>query len=118
MRAGRAYFVYRCYDAEGKCVYIGCTSNLQRRMSEHRTQRSGADLAVRIKVSGPYLRTTALELEKRFMDAEQPAWGLTPKRQLLIARGQMERSELYPPHRHLDITSAASGCNDKMGLTA
>lgn len=113
----RNHFVYRCYDADDRCVYVGCTKNLKRRMSEHRTQRTGASLAVRIKVSGPYTRAVALELEKQFMESEDPLWGLTPKRQLAVASGQLDMMSIYPP-RSMPTTSAASSDNSKRERSA
>lgn len=34
------HVVYRCFDVDGRLLYVGCTSNLERRLTKHRTQPS------------------------------------------------------------------------------
>ena len=65
------HFVYWLLNADGDCIYVGSTLNLERRWQEH-YRRLGEEIAVR-RAAGPYTRKAALELELH----EQKA--LTPK---------------------------------------
>ena len=35
MIAGRTHFVYRCFDANDKALYVGCTVDVRQRMYRH-----------------------------------------------------------------------------------
>lgn len=47
------HYLYRCYDADGALLYIGCTGDLKARMWKHE------------HVSGPALNTPAAGLHAR-----------------------------------------------------
>lgn len=42
------HFVYHCYDADGVLLYVGCTSNLKRRVAQHQHATPRAALASRV----------------------------------------------------------------------
>lgn len=73
------HFVYRCYDADGDLLYIGCTSNVSKRMAAHR-RGSGAVASrwlsvfmARHQVEGPFRgRDAGREAERRAIQDEQP----------------------------------------------
>lgn len=76
----RAHYVYRCYDAEGQLLYIGCTSNLTSRIAAHRrgdgTSKASRWLAVTMAsftTEGPYRgREVGREAERAAIQSEQP----------------------------------------------
>lgn len=76
------HFVYRCYDAAGRLLYIGCTSNVARRMSDHRSSPNKASRWLRVSmasftVEGPFpSRTAGLAAEASAIQAEQPLFNL------------------------------------------
>lgn len=75
------HYLYRCYDADGLLLYIGCTSNVSRRIAAH---RSGAGQAVasrwlssafmvRHEVVGPFAgREAGRDAERLAIHLEQP----------------------------------------------
>lgn len=72
------HFLYRCYDADGILLYIGCTNNVKRRLAAHRTGSAKASrwLAARIashEVEGPLPgRDAARDAERNAIRNEQP----------------------------------------------
>lgn len=74
------HYLYRCYDADGLLLYIGCTGNPRRRMEHHRAGRrtqASKLLALfmdRCEIDGdPHLdRDAALRAEWSAIHAEQP----------------------------------------------
>lgn len=104
------HFVYRCYDADGDLIYIGCTANVTKRIASHRRGDKAASrwLAVfmdRYEVEGPYPdRDAGRQAECEAIQAEQPlfnyqqrsglnmaAWMTRlPIAQYLVERGYIE----------------------------
>jgi predicted GIY-YIG superfamily endonuclease len=41
--------LYRCYDADDRLLYVGITSNLERRMQDHRQRRGWTNSMVRLE---------------------------------------------------------------------
>lgn len=79
--AGRRFFVYRIFDADGQLLYVGCTNRLSKRWSEHKQARPGmVAAAARCRIQGPYTRDEARELEKHALRTEEPLLGWTPTR--------------------------------------
>ena len=75
----RDHFVYRVYDAAGELLYVGCTKRLDKRWTEHRTERPGMVAAMaRIQLQGPYGRDRAREIERQAIRTEEPLLGWTP----------------------------------------
>jgi predicted GIY-YIG superfamily endonuclease len=80
MSDDRPHYVYRCYDADGDLIYIGCTSNVTRRIATHRRGGKAASrwLAVcmdRYEVSGPHAgKAAGLKAEAEAIALEQPVF--------------------------------------------
>ena len=73
-----AHYLYRCFDADGDLIYIGCTSNVKRRLSAHRASRALASrwlsaFMARHEIEGPFPdRAAGLAAERRAIQSEQP----------------------------------------------
>lgn len=79
IRRDRAHWVYRCYDATGRLIYVGSTHNLFGRLDQH---RSGAWWAPQVaKVTGAVYpdRTTARRAESKAIASELPRWNVLGK---------------------------------------
>lgn len=70
----RTHWVYRTYDIDGVCLYIGCTKNLEQRATGHRHGSPWYDLMTRCVAAGPYEQATALRIETEQIDAIQPTY--------------------------------------------
>lgn len=68
-------FVYRCYDADGELLYLGISSNVGRRMGEHRT-KPWHRFCARLEVSEPMSARDALRLEYRLVRRMQPIFNV------------------------------------------
>lgn len=55
------HFVYWLLNADGDCIYVGSTFNLERRWQEH-YRRLGDEIATR-RAAGPFTRKAALAME-------------------------------------------------------
>lgn len=68
--------VYHLYNQHGRVLYIGCTTNLPRRLAEHRRNlRMGYRIA-RVAVSDPMPKREALAVERAAIEAEQPEFNI------------------------------------------
>lgn len=87
--------VYRAYAADGSLLYIGQSSNPDRRIATHRSSSPWASLAVRWDVTDPMPRDTALDEEAVAIYLEQPRHNVANKRQLdgVYARWQRDITE-------------------------
>lgn len=77
------HYLYRCFDEDGRLLYIGCTSNVEKRMSVHRSnrrQKASRWLRVcmdRYEVDGPFLSLEAARgAERDAIAAERPLFNL------------------------------------------
>lgn len=71
--ARREHYVYWVYDASDVLLYIGCSMNLRRRWSEHRSDhREWINFAARFRVQGPYNYETARRMERDAIDSYEP----------------------------------------------
>lgn len=83
------HFLYRCYDADGDLIYIGCTSNVKRRMVHHRRGIGGSRASkwlsacmVRHEVNGPFQgRNAAREFERQAIAIECPIFNTQERRE-------------------------------------
>lgn len=74
------HFVYRCYDADGLLLYIGCTSNVARRVAAHRRASGGSKASrwlrvtmTRYEIEGPFRgRDAGRDAERDAIQAERP----------------------------------------------
>lgn len=60
---GRPHYIYRHYDATGRLLYVGCTSNPDKRPYV-RAGRSWMGDSAKVVVDGPYEWVEALEIEE------------------------------------------------------
>jgi len=66
------FYVYRCYDAEDRLIYVGQSGNVDQRIKIHRRGPVGVSM-VRHDVTGPYpTREAALTAEARVIASEKP----------------------------------------------
>lgn len=72
MRPGR-HFVYRCIDARGDIVYVGCTHDVEQRMAQHRPNNIG-QATVRLKVTVHPDHRTALDVERAEIRRFEPKY--------------------------------------------
>lgn len=77
------HYLYRCYDAAGLLVYIGCSSDPHRRMEHHRAGRNKTSrliqkYAVRVEVDADayHCREAAYDAEAVAIHAEQPLFNV------------------------------------------
>ena len=108
----RPHYLYRCYDADGLLLYIGCTSNVRRRMGAHRRgdgkSKASAWLSacmVRHEVSGPLAglelaraaETAAIRAESPLFNAHGYGGGTwlldRPIAHYLMEQGHLELAE-------------------------
>jgi hypothetical protein len=67
------HFVYRCYDASGRLLYVGCSINPDDRLKEHRYFRSWwADRIARITLESFPDQAAGQAAEKTAIQTEHP----------------------------------------------
>lgn len=71
-----AHYLYRVYAANSDLIYIGCTSNLHRRLAHHRTQSWWAYQAERVVAKVYPDKRSARSAEADAIRGEQPRWNL------------------------------------------
>lgn len=65
------HFVYRAFDSYGLLLYIGCTLDVVKRMSQHRSQSQWHRYAETIAIAGPYdTKSEARRIEREAIDTE------------------------------------------------
>ena len=76
--ADEPHYVYRCYDDSGRLLYIGATSNLDRRAQGHRQKTKWFYEMATCKVTGPFVgvgaRSRAFDFETRQIVALAPLY--------------------------------------------
>jgi predicted GIY-YIG superfamily endonuclease/DNA-binding XRE family transcriptional regulator len=75
--ADREHWVYRCYDADGQLLYIGCTSNVAARFNGHRSADSPASRTLMQRMTRYSAevypdRAAGLAAEREAIIAEKP----------------------------------------------
>jgi hypothetical protein len=69
----RGHWVYFIYDArDDTLLYIGCTNNVRRRISEHHATSAYRREDVRYEIEGPYMSYRALRTEARYIAELRP----------------------------------------------
>ncbi len=67
------HYVYRCFDAKDRLLYVGCTYNPPARMRQHRAEkRAWVDKVVRTRLTVWPDRRKALDMERRAIETEGP----------------------------------------------
>lgn len=72
----RAHFVYRCYDAQGLLLYVGCTVDLATRRIGHTRQSWWFPQVDSYRVIAFSNRRRALAAEARAIATERPLWNV------------------------------------------
>lgn len=70
----RDHFVYRCFDSQGRLLYVGCTKNLARRHNEHSMVNGSSwwPQVVSTKLVGPLTYRSGRDLERLIINTEFP----------------------------------------------
>lgn len=71
-RADLPHIVYRAFDADGRLLYIGCTSNLHLRMRSHSSQSGWFSAMARLEIEEHVNRLRAEQAERRAIATEEP----------------------------------------------
>jgi predicted GIY-YIG superfamily endonuclease len=105
------HFVYRCFDAHDRLLYIGCTSNVRKRIAEHRRGERAASrwlavFMVRHEIAGPYPgRDAARAVEAEAINFNQPLFNLqhraNERQSASMTRGRV--AEYLIDHGHLQL---------------
>lgn len=72
MAGPRPNFVYRCYDAAGVLLYVGCSVEPVTRVSSHRINSWWGDRLHSVRYTVFPTREKALEVERRTIFTERP----------------------------------------------
>lgn len=76
----RKHFVYWIYDADGALLYVGMTTRLRERWTEHQLTSAWAPRAASWRVAGPYTAAGARIKEREAQSAGRPSFGNIPGR--------------------------------------
>lgn len=72
----RRYVVYRAYDADDWLLYVGCTSDVDKRMANHRSRSEWYQHMDTFSVSKPMHEHVAFAVERQAITAEAPAFNV------------------------------------------
>lgn len=77
----RDHYVYRLLGKRGRVLYIGCTSDMKRRMAEQRRCGLFGHLIHKVETEGPLPYAEARDLERRRIEEKPGAFNVewTPK---------------------------------------
>lgn len=73
---GQPHFVYRCFDADGRLIYVGVTYTPLKRMEQHRGGAWWFEQVDQIKYTVWPDRARGLEMERRAIADENPRWNI------------------------------------------
>jgi predicted GIY-YIG superfamily endonuclease len=112
------HYLYRCYDADGDLIYIGCAADVEKRIRSHRKGVARASrllrlFMVRYEASGPYpSKEAGLYAEREAIRLEQPLFNTQergvnmPGSRNEVARYLIERGARIPRVRGPSTTSS------------
>lgn len=81
-RASLPHYVYRCFDAKGRLLYVGCTYNPVARPKQHRAEkRVWVDMVARTTWTVWPDRRKALDMERLAIETENPIHNKAFKRE-------------------------------------
>lgn len=91
----RPHFVYRCSNAAGELLYIGCTVDLRARLSAHRNRSDWFDQVRRVNLVGPFIgkdaRSRALSVEARLIAENRPPFNCVDRGAAIRAARERRR---------------------------
>lgn len=76
MTAPTTHVVYRAYSADDGCLYVGCTTDLKRRMREHKRTSAWFPAMARIVSSEPMGEGLARSEERRLIRELSPLYNV------------------------------------------
>lgn len=74
-----AAWVYRCYDAGGRLIYVGSTQDLGQRMRDHNARAWWAGQVTSVQARPYPSRPEALAAEREAIRTENPRWNTSGK---------------------------------------
>lgn len=77
--APHPHYVYRCYDATSRLIYVGCTNNPVNRLASHRRKAWWGDQIASTRLIVFPTRSKALEKEREAIATEKPRWNVKGK---------------------------------------
>lgn len=119
--AGR-HLVYRCYDQNGRLLYVGKSGNLPARLDNHRSASPWLELVARMSIRVYSSHEAGLAAEREAIATERPLFNLrsTPEaakrrapqrsRQISVTGRELMRSILAA--RRLTVRELAQFCGD------
>lgn len=78
-RTHHMHWLYRCFDAEGRLIYVGSTTDLFGRLKTHRAQAWWAGQVAKVRATVHPNGTVARQLERRAIRDEVPRWNKAHK---------------------------------------
>ncbi|HEY4267072.1 MAG TPA: GIY-YIG nuclease family protein [Galbitalea sp.] len=83
------HYVYRCYDAAGALLYIGCTQYPEKRIDQHRAARHWSTRIETVTFAGPYDYFVGLAIERNAIRTELPLFNIqwNPRFQTVESHG-------------------------------
>jgi excinuclease UvrABC nuclease subunit len=73
-RTNSVHYVYRCYDADGRLVYVGSTADLFARLEQHRRTSWWAGQVVQVTAKVYSNGVVARQHEREAIRRDQPRW--------------------------------------------
>lgn len=73
-RTNATHHVYRCYDVEGRLIYVGSTANLFGRLEQHRASSWWAGQVVQVTAKVYPNGIVGRAVERKAIRDEQPRW--------------------------------------------
>lgn len=71
-----AHYVYRCFDADGRLLYVGASKDVPARMQQHQARAFWANDVAKVKVTTHPSPEIALALERVAIREEHPRFNL------------------------------------------
>jgi predicted GIY-YIG superfamily endonuclease len=73
------HWVYRCFDGDGRLVYVGCTTNVPNRLEQHRTSSWWSPTVVKVTSKVYPDGETGRAAERDAIRSEVPRWNKSGK---------------------------------------
>lgn len=109
------HFVYRCYDASDRLLYIGCSNGPLHRVKAHRETAWWGDRIARVRFTVFPDRRKALSIEREAIWAEQPLCNVKGRWQGWDDRAAWTAQDYLDYHN--TILRTAHGCIPGYGST-
>lgn len=112
-------FVYRAFDAEGRALYVGCTSNLKARMSQHRCRAVWPALIADLVVTEYRWRPQAFAAERAEILRLDPIYNVNGRHPFSVGiQRAIERGALPPEPTRDDVLAWIQSLPDRRPTNA